>query len=67
MTMEFRRKDYFAIHSRSVELYLSGERKSPLIRTTPWIAHGLEKRYHVILQKEETINEEKRLYSYRII
>ena len=65
--MEFRRKDYFAIHSRSVELYLSGERKSPLIRTTPWIAHGLEKRYHVILQKEETIDEEKRLYSYRII
>ena len=54
--MEFRRKDYFAIHSRSVELYLSGERQSPLIRTTPWIAHGLEKRYHVILQKEETIN-----------
>ena len=65
--MNTRKKDFFAIHSQSIELYLAGERESPFICSTPGVVRNLERRYNVILQKERVVREDLGLSIYRII
>ena len=61
------KKDYYAIHSRAVEDYLSGVRSNPMICTNRTIAKKLQKAYNVKLEKREKVNEQYGLFMYEIV
>ena len=61
------KKDYFQIHSISIEEFLQGKRHNNLICTNHKIAKKLEKKCNIILRKVENVNIEHGLCMFEII
>ena len=61
------KKDYFEIHSKRVEEYLSGKREKLIIYTNNSTAKKLEKKYNILLVLCHIVNRQYGIKKFCVI